>query len=91
MALFLLKVISNLGHKFKFRLPLVFKYFYFGQKSLIKFFWGLEIQDVRGNVKILFLWPGFHISLTESNYIVCDFCRSLTELSGLSIWPYIVM
>ena len=35
--------------------------------------------------KFNFCDPRFPHSLTESNYIVCDFCRSLTELSGLSI------
>ena len=41
--------------------------------------------------KFNFCGSRFPHSLTESNYIVCDFCRSLTELSGLSIQPYIVI
>ena len=41
--------------------------------------------------KFNFCGPSFPHSLTEGNYIVCDFCRSLTELSGVSILPYIVI
>ena len=35
--------------------------------------------------KFNFCGPRFPYSLTKSNYIVCDFCRSFTEQSGLSI------
>ena len=35
--------------------------------------------------KFNFCGPRFQHSLTQTNNIVCDFCRSLTELSGLSI------
>ena len=35
--------------------------------------------------KFNFCDPSFPHSLTTSNYIVCDFCRCLTELSWLSI------
>ena len=34
--------------------------------------------------KLNFCGHSFPDSLTKSNYIVCDFCRSLTELSRLS-------
>ena len=37
--------------------------------------------------KFKFSGARFPHSLTKSNIIVCDFCRSLTELSGLSIQP----
>ena len=35
--------------------------------------------------KFNFCGPRCPLSLTESNYIVCDFCRSLPELPGLCI------
>ena len=37
------------------------------------------------SVPVYFCGPRFPHSHTESNYIVCDFCGILTELSGLSI------
>ena len=40
-----------------------------------------DVASIRETSKFNFCGP----SLTKSNYIVCDFCRSLTELSGLSI------
>ena len=41
--------------------------------------------------KFSFCGLSFPHSLKKSDYIVCDICRSLTELSGLSILPYIVI
>ena len=41
--------------------------------------------------KFNFCGPRFSHSLTKSNNIVCDFCRSLAELSRLSKKPYIVI
>ena len=36
--------------------------------------------------KFNFCGPRFQHSLTQTNIIVCDFCRRLIELSGLSIY-----
>ena len=43
------------------------------------------VADHGKTSKFNFCGPRFPHSLTESNYIVCDFCRSLTSLSWLSI------
>ena len=49
----------------------------------------LRVSDFRETSKFCFCGTSFPHSLTINHYIVWDFCRSLTELSELSIYSHI--